>query len=356
MKEPLAASLFIAFLFSHGGTAMSYPATHDFLQPLYQIGLRGRLALLLLLAVVVIGVTPPGVAAAAEEQTKAEEEEKKIPEPELISLPTKDRLDLKATYYGGTEGKDTVPIVILHDYKGNRNEFHALAMMLQSLGHAVLVPDLRGHGDSTRFLPVGTERPAEITAARMRRAADFAGIRHDLEALRSFLIDKNNAGELNLNKLGVIGSGMGATMALNWTLLDWSAPPLATGKQGQDVKALVLLSPEWSFKGISVDQALSHPGVRSEVSMLIFVGAAVNSKLEEAQRIHRVLEPYHPEPPPERVRQDKDLFLQVLQTNLQGTKLITVRGLDVPATIAQFIQLRLVNQPYPWSERQTLFD
>ena len=62
----------------------------------------------------------------------------------------------------------------------------------------------------------------------------------DMEAVRKFLVDKNDAGELNLNKLCLVGSGMGASVAANWAVQDWSAPPLAVGKQGQDVKALVL--------------------------------------------------------------------------------------------------------------------
>lgn len=279
-------------------------------------------------------------------------EKVEIPAPQSLDLVTKDGLDLKATFYAGTKGKDSVPIVILHDYKGNRNEFHALATLLQSVGHAVLVPDLRGHGDSTRFRAFGNVRAVEIDAARMRRASDFADIvRFDLEAVRSYLLERNNAGELNLSKLCIIGSGMGATLALNWSLMDWSYPPLATGKQGQDIRALVLLSPEYSFKGLPVTNALAHPGVRSQISMLIFVGAENSRAAKDAQRIYNQLLPHHPEPPPERVRTDKSLFLQELATNLQGTQLITVQGFNVPATIAQFIQLRLVDKPFPWTER-----
>ena len=305
-----------------------------------------------LLSLIVIGAGLLLATPVTAAEPTADEEEIEIPEPEVISLTTDDKLDLKATFYGGTLGKKSVPIVILHDYKGNRNEFHKLAMGLQSLGQAVLVPDLRGHGDSTKFKAIGPRRPAEITAARMRRASDFAPIvLGDLEAVRRFLLDKNNAGELNLNKLTVIGAGgMGSSMAMNWALRDWSFPPLATGKQGQDIKALVLLSPEWSFKGVTIDRALAHPAVRSQVAMLILVGAANPGAVEEAERIYNRLEPFHPTPPPDRA-QERDLFLLELETNLQGSKLITVPGLNVPATIAQFVDLRLVNADFPWLER-----
>jgi pimeloyl-ACP methyl ester carboxylesterase len=285
----------------------------------------------------------PARAAEADEKEKVE-----IPEPEVISLTTKDNLNLKATFYGGTKGKESVPIVILHDYEGNRNQFDGLARSLQSLGHAVLVPDLRGHGESTQYRTFGGRGGGELDASRFRRG-DFANIRLDLAAVRHFLVEKNNAEELNLNKLCVIGAGMGATMALNWALVDWSWPPLATGKQGQDIKGLVLLSPETNFKGITVEKALQHPALRSKVSVLLMVGGGNRSAAREADRIFQRLEPYHKAERPE----DKDLFQLELNTSLQGTRLITARGLRVPATIAQFIEFRLVRQDYPWLDRMT---
>src|SRR5262249_22426606 len=68
------------------------------------------------------------------------------------SLPLcKDGTLIKATYYPGLNKEKTVPIIMLHGYKGNRSEFAPLALYLQKeKGHAVLVPDLRGHGESTK--------------------------------------------------------------------------------------------------------------------------------------------------------------------------------------------------------------
>ncbi len=162
---------------------------------------------------------------------------KQLPPPQNITLTTRDGVSLGATFYPSLLGKEAVPVIMLHQYKGSRNDFKDLAATLQAKGCAVLVPDLRGHGQSTRQqLPNGGER--EINVALLRQQDFVAMVDQDLEACKSFLMDKNNAGELNINKLCVIGEEMGAVVGVDWAAWDWHWPRLATGKQGQDVKAL----------------------------------------------------------------------------------------------------------------------
>ena len=83
-----------------------------------------------------------------------------IPPPEKVSFTTKDGVQIRATYYPGVDaakrGKEIVPLVLLHDFKGSRNDMAPLAEYLQQLrddsgapiGYAVIAPDLRGHGES----------------------------------------------------------------------------------------------------------------------------------------------------------------------------------------------------------------
>ena len=94
----------------------------------------------------------------------------------------------------------------------------------------------------------------------------------DMEAVRGFLVGKNDAGELNLNKLCLVGSGMGANVAANWALQDWTAPPLAIGKQGQDVKALVLISPRWSYSGLSFQGPMQFRPLKENVAWQLIYG------------------------------------------------------------------------------------
>ena len=79
----------------------------------------------------------------------------------------------------------------------------------------------------------------------------------DVEMCKAFLMEKNNNKELNIDKLCLVGAEMGAVVAVDWAARDWSWPILPGRKQGQDVKALVLLSPEWSFKGMTIGPAIN---------------------------------------------------------------------------------------------------
>jgi len=141
---------------------------------------------------------------------------------------------------------------------------------------------------------------------------------------------------------------MGAVVATDWARLDWSWNTLGAIKQGQDVKGLVLISPEWRFKSLQLGPAMSHPEVRSRLSVLILAGKQKRQSEDEAKRIYSAFERYHPKPAkPE----DRDLFLGLMDTSLQGTKMLGVRGLNVEQLIKEFIDLRLQKQNYPWRAR-----
>jgi len=296
---------------------------------------------------------PAAVAAPARAAAPpARATKEKIPAPVELGgndLLTRDGVVLKATFFPSNKGKDAVPVILLHSWKGDRREYSALAPVLQQkAGHAVLVPDLRGHGESTQQQIGNNVRT--LDAAKFNPADFGRMVQYDMETLKSFLMDKNNEGELNIEKLTVVGAEMGAGVALNWAAQDWSWPPLAGKKQGQDVKGLVLLSPEWSFRGLSARAAMNHPAVQSRLSVLIGVGERDAKAVAEAKRLYSVFERYHLEPPPEEATEKKDLFFGNFDTDLQGTKMLG-RSLPVEAWIANFIQLRLVKQNFPWSDR-----
>ena len=277
----------------------------------------------------------------------ADEEPEKVAPPEEVLLETGDSLTIATTYYAGSKklGNKVVPVMLLHTSKGNRGDFVSLALKLQRAGHAVLVPDLRGHGDSSRMVERGREP----------RSADYLAIvepEGDMEAAKKFLMTKHNAGELNIEKLCLVGAELGAVVALNWAARDWDWPVLATGKQGQDVKALVLISPEWTFKGMHINEAVVDPNVRKELSIMIIAGKGNNKMLQEARRLHSAFERYHVQGGAAPELSKQTLWLKTPSTSLQGTRLLSENSLHVDDLILQFIDLRLVKQPIPWVERR----
>ncbi|MGI9427941.1 MAG: alpha/beta hydrolase [Bythopirellula sp.] len=274
-----------------------------------------------------------------------------------ISLTTRDGVRIKATYYPSSLGKNSVPVVMLHDFKQSRSVFNGLAQALSSPpngdlpSHAVLTVDLRGHGESTVVEGRGgATRKLEITKFGKQDYRNM--VLYDMEAVRKFLVRKNDAGELNLNKLCLLGTGMGANVAVSWAAVDWSTPKLASRKQGQDVKGLVLTSPEWSHRGLPLLKSIKHRDVREKLSMLIIYGEQDKKATKSAETIHKNVERYHPTPPPEAGLEEKDLVMVGLPTSLQGTRLLADPSFRTLPILEFFLDARLAQQDFEWIQRR----
>lgn len=281
----------------------------------------------------------------------------KTPEPVPISLVTKDGVGLKVTYYASSAGKDSPVVVLLPDLKDSRGIYAGLAKRLQTpergdrhKSMAAVAVDLRGHGDSVqRTLPNG--KAAELSAARLRKADYIAMVVEDMEAVRRFLVEKNDLGELNLNRLAIVGAGLGASVAVNWSARDWSAPALAVGKQGQDVKSLVLISPRWNFNGLTMQAALRQPGVQEKIAMLIMYGNKDRKFTADALRIYTQLERYHPVPAAPKPDTLPTLKKADAPTELQGGQFLKQGAKPVEGLVLRFLSQHLSSSDYTWSDR-----
>ncbi|MFO0904855.1 MAG: alpha/beta fold hydrolase [Pirellulales bacterium] len=274
-----------------------------------------------------------------------------IPEPESVSFETKDGVVIRATYYGGTNKEETVPIIMVHDFGGQRGDFHRLALGLQKArGHAILVPDLRGHGESTRRRgPDGNDM--DLSPDKLKPSDYAAMIAGDLEECKKFLMKKHNGKELNIEKLVVVGAGpMGTVVALNWVHQDWSWKQTPFLKQGQDVKALVLLSPANTFKSLKTAQVFSHPYIAAKLSVML-VGSKTESDIKQIYNKFKAKHAPTPETVEEQVKH-QDLFYFLEDTEVRGAKLLAPE-LQVNKNILTFIDYRIVNkaEDYPWKSR-----
>jgi hypothetical protein len=271
--------------------------------------------------------------------------------PEDVKFTTKDGWDIHATYYPGKLKKQAVPLIMLHGWEGTRADYDGLAKYMQSLGHAVLCPDLRGHGQSNvrpgaNAKPV--EEPDDLTNNEIKSMVA------DIEGCKKFLREKNNAGDLNIEMLTVVGADFSCISALQWSALDWSVRNLPSYKQGEDVKLVVLLSPWQSFKGNSLNEALAHPAVKNRLNLVMIAGRGDSKGYAEAKKINTRLENFRPEMKKNDVKnEDRSLFFFELDTNLSGTGLLN-EALKVKFGVANIVKLRLSNKQdeFAWAERK----
>jgi pimeloyl-ACP methyl ester carboxylesterase len=284
------------------------------------------------------------------------------PPPEPISLGTADGVQLKGTYFPGaarnaTQAKQTTPVVLLHDYKSNRAVFNPLISQLQAPAEggadrpyfAVIAIDLRAHGESVKqLLPTGV--PVDLDAAKLSKDGLAAMAVRDLEAVRGFLVEKNDAGELNINKLCLVGSGMGASVAANWALADWSTPPLAVGKQGQDVKAIALISPIWSYRGLSMQEPMKFGPLKQNVAWMLIAGGQDPKVKADFDRIQKQLERGHPVIGNKPGGQRQGLAVNLLPTSLQGDSLLGQSAAAINGQIVKFFTENVAALQQPWSK------
>lgn len=274
------------------------------------------------------------------------------PPPEERTVTTKDLVHIHFQYFAPKEvrsGKDTVPVILLHGQGGSSADMTSLARLLQSRGHAVIAPDLRGHGKSVRRIGAnGAE--VEIHADSMSNEQYVYMANYDMEAIKKYFMELNNAGKVNIEMLTIVGCDMSTIVALDWTLADWSWPSLPSIKQGQDVKAVVLMSPLGKYKSISAESVASSPVLRKPFSIMVVGGA---KDKDYCGKLYDQLLKHHPLPAkPELVETQQSLYYIDLKTSLQGAKLLDP-SLGMHAAIAGFIERRLVKRAgeFPWTKR-----
>lgn len=270
-----------------------------------------------------------------------------LPKPRPVKLQTKDGVELSGYYFGSNRGKNAIPVLIVHEWKGQKAPYGKLCITLQNAGCAVLALDYRGHGGSREYKdPSGQTQ--EFDLERMRKQHVLQIVQYDLDAAKAFLQTENNEEKLNLNALVVIGVREGCVLAAGWTQRDWSFATVGSRKQGQDVKALVLISPERLLKGVPIETSLSVPTV-SSLPMMMIVGEG-SSEQTDTDRIYKRVEAAK-----KRLSGGKDaegLELLVVKQKLGGPALVNESANVIPE-IVKFINANVTisDLDNPWIER-----
>lgn len=278
-----------------------------------------------------------------------------LPSPETVSVTTRDGVTLQCTYYPSLEGKKAIPVILLPGWERSRSDLASTAAALHKEGLAVITVDLRGHGAS-KMVTMPNGQTTELNLDRIRGSAFEAFVTQDLEAVKRFLMRENNEGKLNIEMLTIVGCDFSAIVALNFAQRDWSWPNLPAAKQGQDVKGLVLISPPRSFKGFNSNQALQHPAIKSEISIMMIVGEQNRTDTSDARRMYTTLEKIRSRAGDD--PEDRTLFYAAKPTEMGGTALLVDPRANCLKDILFFTKVHLaaLQNNDPWTDRTSLLD
>lgn len=280
----------------------------------------------------------PDVRFPLESEASAQDTASRFPEPVDVSLTTKDGVKLAATYYRSSAGVNAPVVILLHMQGRERRDWEDFAETLQKADFAVLNLDLRGHGESKLSRKEG-DLPI---APEQLRKEDYVNMTlYDTEAARRFLLEKNNARELNIEKLGIVAAEMSTTVATRWAEEDWKWEALpGTGKQGKDVKALVLITPQWKYQGVDIRKSLPILREYEKIAMLFIAGQKDKRAMRDAMRMYDVVHS----------RNKENTVGHGYDTELRGTKMLG-KGLPIEEDIVAFLTEHLKNIAEPWADR-----
>ena len=192
---------------------------------------------------------------------------------ETVTTPDGWTLPVQVTLPGGAN-EDTPVILLVHGADESRKNWESLANFLAGRGYAAVAPDLRHHGEA--------RNPGVRTSDRLNANDYRAMVGLDLEAVKALLLDLHGRKQINVRKLGVVASEEGAPLAVQFAFNDWRKQPLPDAPvfadrtpTGQDVRAIVLMSPEDAVAGVNASAAarpLSDDA--ADIGFLIVTGDA----------------------------------------------------------------------------------
>ena len=315
----------------------------------------GRLQPLVVLTVVLM------ISLCVTAECSAQDAKKKSPAT-TKTLVTKDGWPIRITYYESQQGKNASVVVLLHSKGGNQLVWqNGFAKALQNQGHAVITVDLRKHGKSK--LPkaggVGNDKKkgkkgkkTKKTGGDLNRSDYQRMVTQDLERVKKFIYTEHQKQNLNMRKLAIVAAEMSTPIAVNYALVDWlkkpyddSSNPLFRTPRGQDVRALVLLSPEPSCPGVSTAKPIKALK-NLNVAFLLCVGT--NDKLHK-RRAETLFKQLGGENQPAK---KKRIYLKQYDVKLRGTDLIG-KKIGTEPFIFAFLDQHLKQRQIAWRNRKS---
>jgi pimeloyl-ACP methyl ester carboxylesterase len=283
-----------------------------------------------------------------------------ISEPVDKVLQTKDGGSLHVTYYKSPGDRESPVVVLLHNKDGNRFVWQGneggFAPRLQKEGYAVITVDLRFHGQNKAGGPVGAGNANQGAGKKKKKAgielknSDLdAMVAFDMEAVKDFIKDEHQAGNLNMNKLGIVGPEMGASIAVAYAALDWDKEPYDDAQpgfqtpRGQDVRALVLISPQEKYHGMAMAKLIT-PLKDPDLGIALLICSS--SDAQDKKESEKIYEMASSTPSINKKR----MYLQSYSGKLTGDQLLG-KGLKIEDYMLVFFKKHLMDLEAPWRDR-----
>ncbi|MCQ2958080.1 MAG: lysophospholipase [Candidatus Gastranaerophilales bacterium] len=173
--------------------------------------------------------------------------EKKKKTVRTVEIQTKDEMILTGTLTmpeSATVNAKVPLVILLHSLGSNRLTYTTLSQNLKAKNIAVLALDLRGHYQST------TKLSGKKSYWQNYSNKTFAKYPDDIITSIDYI--RNNHVAIDVNRIGILGADVSANAAV-----------ITANKRKKQVKAIALISPSMSFKGLAPAQALlsygNHP-------------------------------------------------------------------------------------------------
>lgn len=272
-----------------------------------------------------------------------------------------DGFPIHISYYPALEEKnpggiENAPVIILlHGENGSRLVWDkssapqggkAFAEVLNDIGYAVVTVDLRKHGESV------IEGESKVLDNN-----DYYKMAHgDLPAVKIFLTEQHEAKQLNVNKLGIVASDIMAPVALEYAELDWRQAPYLDGPggspgtpRGQDVRAIVLLSPVSSIGRVNGTRALNFlKKPELGIGFVLVAGTRDAADRNQASKMNEVLTAI-------RQNEERVEFLRP-NTNARGTDLLANPAAQIEIPMLEAFKQYVKDSSSEWRTRRSRYD
>ncbi len=279
---------------------------------------------------------------------------------EVLPLVARDGLPINAIYWGSELGQESSVVILLHGKGGSYRDFPVpFVEQLHRAGYAQILVDLRGHGQS-KGATLTPEQRRDPTIRRLEAgklgSSDYDDmVSLDLEAVKQFIYEEHQARYLNMNRIGIVAAEMSTPIAAAFTMVDWQKTPYEDSPdpkfktpRGQDVHAIVLLSPVTKTGSISIANSMNYlrqPDLG--ISFLLAFSELDRFDKGATEKIYNLLNPGDK-------FSDRVGIVKVNQA-FRGTELLN-KNLGIEQQIISFFDQRLKLSGKEWVDRETRLD